>query len=78
VWAGLGWQRVPLVPHHNGPVNPALVKMAAAYDPDYVVTAQTIVAHSADARFGARLPCGRMRRSTTRSEPPPTGVELVK
>jgi hypothetical protein len=42
VWGGSGFL---LVPHHHGKVNPALVKMAAAYDPDYVVAAQTTVAH---------------------------------
>ncbi len=35
VWGGSGFL---LIPHHNGAVHPALVRMAAAYDPDYVLT----------------------------------------
>lgn len=41
IWGGSGFL---LVPHHNGTVNPALLRMAAAYDPDYVVTVQTTIA----------------------------------
>jgi hypothetical protein len=52
VWGGSAFL---LVPHHNGTVNPAMVKMAAAYDPDYVVTAQTTIAHH-EAMYPDLLP----------------------
>lgn len=35
VWGGSGFI---LIPHHNGVVHPDLIRLAAAYDPDYVLT----------------------------------------
>ncbi|WP_123391587.1 hypothetical protein [Nocardioides aurantiacus] len=40
VWGGSGFI---LIPHHNGSVLPALVRLAAAFDPDYVLNAQTTI-----------------------------------
>ena len=45
VWGGSGFI---LIPHHDGKVLPALVRLAAAYDPDYVLNAEiTIGQHEA-------------------------------
>lgn len=41
VWGGAGFA---LVPHHNGVVDPALLRASRAYDPDYVVVFNRTVA----------------------------------